>query len=170
MFIGAILFTASYTILAPLTLFLGPTHPGTVTVPPNLTQYEISLLKMQYDDAMRTYHLYLLVQCALIQQVLDAIESKYLTRICNRLTGYVPNDIRALHFQLFQAYGVKTPKNSCERYEKLASMQYNIDEPINIIYTSVNNLREIAEMAGTPYTPEQLVDLGYMVIASQPVF
>ena len=49
-------------------------------------------------------------------------------------------------------------------------MQYVIDKPIDIIYTSVDDLREIAEMAGNPYTPEQLVDLGYMVVASQLVF
>ena len=65
-FIGAILSAASYSILAPLTLFLGPTHPGTLTVPPNLTQYAITLSKTQHDDAMRNYHLYLLVQRVLI--------------------------------------------------------------------------------------------------------
>ena len=41
---------------------------------------------------------------------------------------------------------------------------------MDIIYNSVDNLCEIAEMAVKPYTLEQLVDLGYMVIASQPVF
>ena len=45
-------------------------------------------------------------------------------------------------------------------------MQYIIDKPIDIMYTSVDDLREIAEMVGKPYTPEQLVDLGYMVVAS----
>ena len=49
-------------------------------------------------------------------------------------------------------------------------MQYSIDKPIDIVYTSADDLREIAEMAGKPCTPEQLVDLGYMVVASQPVF
>ena len=45
-------------------------------------------------------------------------------------------------------------------------MQYSIDKPIDIVYTSADDLREIAEMAGKPCTPEQLVDLGYMVVAS----
>ena len=86
-FIGAILSTASYATLAPLTMFPGPTHPGTLSIPPNSTQYAIVLLKIQYDDAMRSYHLYLLVQRALIQQVLDTIERKYLIRLRNSLTG-----------------------------------------------------------------------------------
>ena len=83
--------------------------------------------------------------------------------------GQVPNDVQALLFQLFQAYGKTTPKNLRERYEKVVSMQYSIDKPIKIVYTSVDDLREIAEMAGKPYTPDQLVDLGYMVVTSQPV-
>ena len=52
----------------------------------------------------------------------------------------------------------------------MASIQYNIDEPIKIIYISVDDLRNKAEMTEKLYTPEQLVDLGYMVVASQLVF
>ena len=52
----------------------------------------------------------------------------------------------------------------------VASIVYNIDDPIEIIYTSVDYLREIADMAGKPYTPKQLVDLGYTAASSQPVF
>ena len=52
----------------------------------------------------------------------------------------------------------------------MALMIYNIDESIDIIYTSADDLRKIVEMAGKPYTPEQPVDLGYMVVSFQPVF
>ena len=96
--IGAILSTASYATLAPLTPFQGPTHPGTLTVPPNSTQYVISLLKTQYSDAMRSYHLNLIFQCFLIQQILVAIEIKYLTLLRNMLSSQVPNGIWVLLF------------------------------------------------------------------------
>ena len=92
-FIGVILSTVSYVSLAPLTSTQCPTHPGTLTFPPNLMQYAIVLSKTQHDDVMRSYHLYLLVKCALIHQVLDDIESKYLNRLRNRLTVQVPNDM-----------------------------------------------------------------------------
>ena len=168
--IEAVISPMSYATLDQLTLFIGLTHPGTLTVPPNSTKYAIFLLKTQHNDAMRTYLLYLLVQRALIQIVIDTIESKYLTWLRNRLTGQVLNDIWDLLFQLFQVYGKIIPKNLREHYEKVASMQYNIDEPLDIIYTSVDDLREIVEMSGKSYTLKQLVDLGYMVVASQPVF
>ena len=53
-FIRAILSAASYATLAPLTWFIGPAHPSTLTVPPDSTQYEISLLKTQHDNILRT--------------------------------------------------------------------------------------------------------------------
>ena len=96
---------------------------------------------------MRTYYLYLLVQRALIQQVLDEIEFKYLTRLHHRLTRQVPSDIRALLFQLVQAYGKITPKNLRERYERWHQCDITFMSP-SIIDTSVNDLHEIAEMVG----------------------
>ena len=143
-FIGAILSPASYHTLAPLTPFIGPTHIVTLIVPPNSTQYVISLIKTQHDEAIIMYHLYLLVQQAIIQQFLDAIESKYLTCLHNRLIGQVPSIIYALIFQLLQVYGKITPKILWEQYDAVASMSYNIDEPINIIYSSIDDLCEIS--------------------------
>jgi len=61
-FIGAILSPASYHTLAPATPFIGPTHPGTLIVSTNSTQYAIALLKTQHEEALKMYHLYLLVQ------------------------------------------------------------------------------------------------------------
>ena len=49
-------------------------------------------------------------------------------------------------------------------------MSYNINEPIDVIYSSIDDLCEIAEMVIKPYTQEQLVDLGYILIANQSVF
>ena len=72
--IGIILSAASYATLAPLTPLISPTHLGTLTIPPISAQYAIAILKTQHDNAMKTYYLYLIVQRALIQQVLDAIE------------------------------------------------------------------------------------------------
>ena len=49
-------------------------------------------------------------------------------------------------------------------------MSYGITEPINVLFNSVDDLREIAELAGRPYSPIQMVDLGYIVIANHPIF
>ena len=86
-FIGIILSIASYATLAPLTPFLLPKPPGILTVPAGSTQYETALRKTQHHKALDDYHLYILVQRALIQKGLDSIKSKYLAQLCNRLIG-----------------------------------------------------------------------------------
>ena len=84
---GAILSVPTYATLAPTTPFITPVHPGTLTVPAGATQYAIALLKTQHDEHMRVFSEYQLVQRATIQQVLEAINSKYVTRLRNRITG-----------------------------------------------------------------------------------
>ena len=107
---------------------------------------------------------------ARIQQVLEAIGLNYLTRIRNRVTGQVPADIRLLFSSLFAIYGKISANQLREKYDEVASMIYDITEPIEIIVNAVNDLSEITELAGRPYSPIQMVDLGYIVIAKQPIF
>ena len=44
-------------------------------------------------------------------------------------------------------------------------MEYKLEEPINIIFDAVEDLVEIEELAGRPYTPEQAIDLGYIILS-----
>lgn len=56
-----------------------------------------------------------------------------------------------------------------ERFDAVATMQYNIVEFIDVIFNEVYNLREIAELATRPYTDVQMVDLGYIVLSKLPI-
>ena len=167
---GAMLSVATYATLAPMTPFITPTHPGTLTVPAGATQYAIALIKTQHDEALRIFSEYQLVQRATIQQVLEAIDPKYVTRLRNRVTGQVPTDIRFLFMSLFSIYGKISANNLKDKYDNVATMSYDIDEPISIIFEAVDDLREIAELANKPYTDQQMVDLAYIVVSKLPIF
>ena len=39
-------------------------------------------------------------------------------------------------------------------------MTYQLEEPINVIFSAVEDLQELAGIAGRPYTPNQIVDIG----------
>ena len=103
-YVGVILSVPTYAILVPMTPFRTLAHPSTLTVPPGVTQYDITLIKTQHDENMRTFYEYQLVQRATIQQVWEEINSKYVTRPYNRITGQVPTDIRPVMISLFQIY------------------------------------------------------------------
>ena len=167
---GAILSVTTYATLAPTTPFITPVHPGILTVPAGATQYAIAFAKTQHDELMRVFSEYQLVQRATIQQVLEAINPKYVKRLRNRITGQVPTDIRLLMMSLFAIYGRISANNLKEKYDSVATMSYDINEPISLIFDAVDDLREIAELAIRPYSNQQMVDLGYIVVSRQPIF
>ena len=115
-------------------------------------QYKTTLAKTQHDKASRIFLEYNLIMRALIYQVLEAIGPKYLTRLRNRVTGQVPANIQLLFSSLFAIYGKLSANQLKEKYDEVASMCYGITEPINMSFNAVDNLSEIADLAGRPYS------------------
>ena len=60
-------------------------QPGILQIVHPATQYKKSLAKTIYDQGLRTFQYYQLVQCTLVQQVLEAMEDKYLIYLRNRI-------------------------------------------------------------------------------------
>ena len=71
---------------------------------------------------------------------------------------------------LFTIYGKISAHKLKEKYDTVATMPYDIVEPIDTIFDAVDDLREIAELANRPYTATQMVDLGYIVVSQLPLF
>ena len=71
---------------------------------------------------------------------------------------------------LFQIYGRISANDLKTKYDTVATMSYDLDKPIDAIFNAVDDLREIAELALKPYTNQQMVDLGYIVVSRLPVF
>ena len=169
-YIRVILSPVTYATLAHMQPFVPPVHPGVLQVDLPATQFEIALAKTLHDENVRTFQSYLLIQRALVQQVLEAIEPKYLSSLRNRITGQVPSEIRDLILHLFRVYGKITPQHLKSKYDAVEALNYSIDEPIDVIFSAVEDLLEIGELAGRPYSPQQIVDLGFLIISKQRIF
>ena len=104
-FICLTLSTVTYTNLASMNLIILPVHPEPLNVVNNATQYQVTQAMAQHETATHTVRTYQLLQCALIQQVLEAIEAKML--MCNQtVTSQHPNinfasfsGVRKNHYQ-----------------------------------------------------------------------
>ena len=101
-YIYSILSPVTYADLATMTPFIVPVPPGPLSAANNTTQYQIVHTTVLYKTATHTFRMYQLVQRALIQQVLEALKAKILTRLRSRVTGQVPADIQTLLLHLFQ--------------------------------------------------------------------
>ena len=161
---GSILSASTYDTLAPMTLFITPAHSSTLTEPPGAIQYDIALNNTHHDENMRTFSGYQLVQRATIQQVLETMNSKYVTHLRTRIIGQFPTDIRLLMMSLFQIYGKISANNLKDKFDNVVTMSYGIGEPISVIFKAADDLREIVKLANWPYTNQKIVDLGYIVV------
>ena len=92
-----------------MTPFVLPVHPGLLMSALLVTHHEIALAKTLHKEALKVLQAYQLIQCALVQQVLDFIEDKYLMTLRNRITGQVSVEIRTLVLHLFRIYRKISP-------------------------------------------------------------
>ena len=93
-----------------------------------------------------------------------------MTRLRNRITGQVPTDIRLLMMSLFQSYRKISANNPKDTFDNVATISYDIDEIICIIYDTVDNLRDIVVLYNRTYTNQKMVDLGYIVVSKLLIF
>ena len=150
--------------------FVIPQHPGPLPQVHGATQYEITLAKTIHDEGLETFHSYQLVHHDLVQKVLDIIDTKYLSSLHNQITGQVPSDIRTLILHLFRIYDKITPHQLRTRYNTVESIKYAIEEPITIIFDAIEDLVEIGELTGIPYSAQQVVDLSNIIISKNRIF
>ena len=107
---------------------------------------------------------------ALVQQILKVIGCKYLTALRKCITGKIPSKIRALILHLFRVYGIIIPQQLRAKYESIEPIEYAIEESISIIFYAIEDLQEISELAGRPFSQAQIIDLGHMAVATNRIF
>ena len=49
-------------------------------------------------------------------------------------------------------------------------MEYQLEKPIDVIFLVVEHLQELAELAGRPSTPQQIVDSRYLIVPKRKIF
>ena len=128
------------------------------------------IAKTQYENALREHQTYVLLQRSLIALVQDSIETKYTNAIRNRITGQLPGDICLVKTHLFSTYGKINEQELQTKYDKTTKMSYHVSDPIDDIYNAVEDLCEIADLAETPYSPRQQVNIGYLIVNKLPIF
>ena len=107
-----------------MTAFVAPVQPPRLCVPHGATQYTVALAKTLHEESTQKFQMYQHVQRALVQKILEEIETKYLNSIRNRVTGQAPAEICALIIHVFQIYGKTNPQQLRENLD--AVEQWNI--------------------------------------------
>lgn len=168
-YLGLVLSKAQYALLSDVP-FVRPVHPGALVIPPNSTGPQTATLQQTYDDNVKIHRECQAIDKVLLQLSIEAIESQYLQAIRNRQTGQYATTIRELIQYLFTTFGRITPTELDQHADKVKKMNYNLSMPIDSIFNDIEELSEYADAAETPYTQQQLIDLGYLIISKTNAF
>ena len=169
-YLGMLVSTAQYNTVAPSAPFVTPPMPGALVIDPEYTQYQIATAKTQYETSLREHQTYILMQRSLIPLVQQAVESNYTNAVRNRVTGKLPADIGPLKTHLLDTYGKINENELQTKYDETTKLAYNVSDPIDEIFNSVEDLCKILELANCPYSERQQVNIGYLIVSKQPIY
>ena len=163
--LGLVISPASYRHLSA-TPFTRPAFPGTAAViPPGSTQHAARTLRIQFDEALRVYHEVENVDKALKQQIVQAIEPKYLDAVRNRTSDTITIPVFEVMEHLFNTYSEITPETFQTKEQEVKALTFDPNtDSIDSLYKEIDDLVDLSGRAGVPMTPEQSVTIAYVIL------
>jgi hypothetical protein len=167
--LGLILSEVRYNALPHTAPWVTPGNPSVFIPPAAGTAAQIEAAKDVWHELKRTFETCQATEKALIAQIVASIDPIYLRAMLNRATGQYSTSIRALLLHLFTTYGKITPQQVKAKEMELYNMHYDISQPVDTVFSAIDDLSELADHANSPMTAQQMIDLAYVIFAKQPI-
>ena len=84
----------------------------------------------------------LLLERTIIQKNIEAVYTEYLAALRNPVTGKITPIVPTILDFLYDNYGCITPQKIDYKTTTIKSMTYNLAQPINLVFNSINDLVE----------------------------
>ena len=140
-YLGMILTPAVYHRIAPANTFTRPPNPGVLVLNPASMASQIASAEDTYGLTKKLYlETLLLEQTTVIQKIIKYVDKKYLAALRNPVTGQITSLIPTFLNFLHNNYGHITPQQLDGKTTTLKSMTYNLSQPIDVIFNSMDNL------------------------------
>ena len=127
--LGLVCSPETYATLVPgNTPYIRPVNPGRLIIEGTETQYEIAQRRDEHAEALRVFQEYPGVERALIQQIVAAVEPKYLKALRNPVTNKITQSIPIIFDYLFETYGDVTPQELRHLTTQVESLNFPPNE------------------------------------------
>ena len=144
--------------------FVAPNHPGPLPIiQPTATVALSGELVRQHNEALRIFREHQSVDKALKQQLLGAVDDIYVRTLRDRITGYATVNVWTLIHHLLTTYGRITPNDLTHNDSKMRA-PYQPDQPIETLFSQLEDAMAFAAAGGQAYSPEQVVNLAYALV------
>ena len=121
-----------------------------LNIQPTDTQYQIAQQRHQYAEDLQQYREVQAMERTIIQQIVAAIEPKYLRALRDKGTNRINKSIPQILQYLFDTFGDITPKEFKQLRDQVESMIFDPTEPVDTIFAEIEDLENIADMAENP--------------------
>jgi hypothetical protein len=99
----------------------------------------------------------------------EAIDPIYIRALLNRATGQHSSSIRAVVTHLFTTHGKITPQQVKAKEQEAYVMHYNIFQPVDMVFNTMDDLSDLAEHANSRMSAQQQIGLAYIIFVRQPI-
>ncbi len=166
--LGLISSAPAYARIAPGTPFHRPGLPApAVTVG---TAAVIAASRLAYDEQLRAFDKCTQIERAITQQINTALDADVLSDLIDDATGLLVGTVPAIMRDLYDTYGTVPPQALTPAQAKLEITTYNHARPIANLFTAITDYAHMAEASGATETPEQLINIGLIVLTRTTVF
>ena len=126
-------------------------------------QHQITQRRAEHAERVRVFKEVIGVEHAIIQQIISAIEPKYLKALCLPTTNRLNASIPAIFTHLFTNYGDISPSQLRTLTDQVQNMQFHPQEPVDTVFTAIDDLATIVEMAEAPLMQPQKINMAFLL-------
>ena len=162
--LGLVVTPVQYAAIPGTQPYVKPQHPGALAIPNNATQFIIINLRDQHQEALRLFREVTAVERVLIQQIVQAVHPKYLKAIRNAITNRINKTIPEIFQHLFDTYGDISTEDLYIHRTRLESLRFDANEPVDTVFTEVEEYEQLCELANSPLSDKQKIDHAYVII------
>ena len=123
-----------------------------------------TVMKVEYEEAVRLFREVQGIEKALTQQNVQAIAAPYLSSIRDRITNSLRGSVYKILTHLQDVYGRVSPQMLEDRDNELCSMVYNTQLPIDIVFNAVEDYVDFADLADQTLTSRQTIAKAYVIL------
>ena len=168
--LGLVLSPAGYAMVSNVP-YARPTHPGDLVIPAApASRHQQEAHERTHKEQLRTFHETRNVEIALIQQIVSAVDSQYISAMKNRTTGQFTGTVYQIIVYLQNTYGKISPGQLSAFEKEVTEFHYDPVTPIDIVYNKVEDLIEYGELARNPFSQLQTITKAYNIINKTGTF
>ena len=151
--------------------YFKPQYPGPFQVSADtLTQAQVLQEKADWEEKIRLWREVKAVERALVQQLVAAVEPKYLKALRNHITSKITYDIKGILSYLFNNYGKMPPSVLRDMKRRVEDWDLDPADPVDLLFVEVDKLADVFELQQNPLTEIQIIEMAYVVIERAKAF